>query len=113
MKTDIMELINANTNEVKRELENMILTCCSNAWHIPTDQMKKDILISKGWHIDDIEEALLEAINEIPDATPEKNKEVALNTLLTNEFYLNSAEDLYIEDYEGLVYQVMYEFGRY
>jgi len=107
-----MGILNTEWTSVKKELEDMFLTCCSNAWFIPTEQMKKDILISKGWHIDDIEQALLEAIDHIPDATPEKNKEIALNDLLTNLFYLNSAEDLYMEDYEGLVWQVMYEFGR-
>ena len=109
---EIKKQIIAEYKNAEKELQNMILTCCENAWSIPTDEIKKQILVGHGWTLEEIERDIQNCCNDIPDITPERNIEIALNTLLTRSFYIFAAEDLYMEDCEDLVWEVMYEFGN-
>lgn len=102
-------------SKVRKQLRDSILTCCQNAWQIPTDNMKRVILTHMGVEESEIEYTLLACLRG--GMTPEqitKEKEVALNTLLTSQFYFSNCVEMgYFDEYEDLVYQIHYEFNNF
>lgn len=102
----------SDRTRVRKELRESILTCCHNAWTIPTKEMKNQILISLGWTDTEIEYNYLQFMKggmsekEITDM-----KNIELNTLLTCSWYLSKCEqDGYTEEYDDIVWDILDEF---
>ena len=104
--------IYSQRSKMRKELRETIMTCCHNAWSIPTNDMKKQILISLGWSDTEIEFHYLQFLEGgITEEEINKTKNIELNTLLTSTWYMSKCEqDGYNEEYEDIVWDVLDEF---
>lgn len=94
------------TNKARKELLTTILTCCSNSWSIPTDEIKLQIL--KATMSDD---EIKSEIDFVTEMTEETDESVILNTVLTRHFYINEiCGNGMADEYNELTHDVMYEF---
>jgi hypothetical protein len=98
--------ITIENNRVMKELRTIILTCCSNAWAIPTDEIKLQILKSE---LSDIE--IQNELDFVKEMTEEDDDKVVLNTILTRFFYINEiCSNGMAEEYNELTHDAMCDF---
>jgi hypothetical protein len=104
--------IYSQRSKMRKELRDTIMTCCHNAWSIPTNDMKKQILNSMGWTEIEIEYHFLQFMEGgMTQEDIAKMKEVELNSLLACSFYMSKCEqDDYTNEYEDIVWDILDEF---
>jgi hypothetical protein len=118
MTTDILKTQKKIYNErskMRKTLREVILTCCQNAWLIPTDEMKTQILLHLGWEQLEIELHYLNFMSGgMTQEEIDEMKHIELNTLLATSYYLAKCEedDLFSE-YEEIVQDILDEFTNY
>lgn len=102
-------------SKIRKELRDTIMTCCHNAWSLPTNEMKVECLINLGWTNNEIENHYLQFIvTDITINQINEIKNVELNTLLASSWYMSKCEqDGYNDEYEDIVWEILDEFKSY
>jgi hypothetical protein len=104
--------IYSQRTKMRKELRDTIITCCHNAWSIPTNDMKKQILNSMGWSDSEIEFHYLQFLEGgMTEEQINNMKKVELNTLLACSWYMSKCEqDDYLNECEDIVWDILDEF---
>jgi hypothetical protein len=99
-------------SKMRKTLREVVLTCCQNAWLIPTDEMKTQILLHMGWQEIEIEHHYLNFMSGgMTQEEIAEMKHIELNTLLASSYYMAKCEqDGLFDEYEEIVQDVLDEF---
>jgi hypothetical protein len=100
-------MIELRNKQMRNMLFDLTIHCVTNAWAIPNNLMKIEIIKNNDYTDDDI----TDMVCDIMECEPDYTHDAALNTLLAQVFYLNNCNQHgYMDVNEDLCWEILREF---